>query len=82
METISNGKFVELAYKIFLVEKDGHLLTGEARRPGWQVAWDNEGNGEILSLNLRAQGSKHGTYGPQAAGKHALCVRGRLLRRG
>ena len=62
--------------------EDGHLLTGEARRPGWQVAWDNEGNGEILSLNLRAQGSKHGTYGPQAAGKHALCVRGRLLRRG
>ena len=29
METISNGKFVELAYKIFLVEKDGDTMIYE-----------------------------------------------------
>ena len=65
-----------------LKAEDGLLLKGGARRPGWQVAWDNEGNEGMPDLDLRGQGSEQGAYASQEAGKHALCVLGRLLRRG
>ena len=80
MDTIKNILHIE---NFFTVKaEDGLLLKGGARRPGWQAAWDNEGNEGMPDLDLRGQGSEQGAYASQEAGKHALCVLGRLLRRG
>lgn len=60
METISNGKFVELAYKIFLVEKDGDTMIYEFKegKPDHFVFGNEPGMLEAFTNHL--QGLKAG----------------------
>ena len=60
MDTISNGKFVELAYKIFLVEKDGDTMIYEFKegKPDHFVFGHEPGMLEAFTNHL--QGLKAG----------------------
>mgnify|MGYP002856831778 CR=1 FL=1 len=60
MEIITNGKFVEIAYKIFLVEKDGDTMIYEFKenKPDRFVVGYEPGIPEVFTNNI--QGLKAG----------------------